>query len=190
MRQTLGLFSLPLILVNQCERHPSPSGHTHIHTHTHAVRRSSSLTARQIMTRPYFGNNMTDADYYRRPSRSIHLAISHPPHEDRRLYPLGRRGSRGSPGPDCEGDKNGNQPRRRIAVAVSLRALLYVFNQSGWQAGRSSFSQCGRCRKRKIKCSGDPGDGTGCNNCKSAGTEHGLCQFLRVRCSEVGFLAS
>ncbi len=85
------------------------------------------------MTRPYFGNNMTDADLYRRSSRSMHLAISHPPHDDRRPYPLGRRGSRGSPGPDCEGDKNGNQPRRRIAVAVSLSypaPSIYLFDES------------------------------------------------------------
>ena len=41
--------------------------------------------------------------------------------------------------------------------------------------------QCGRCRKRKIRCSGDPGDGTQCNNCKQAGLDQGQCQFLRVR---------
>ena len=48
------------------------------------------------------------------------LAISHGTRDEARSYPLGRRGSRGSPGPDCEGDKNGSQPRRRIAVAVSV----------------------------------------------------------------------
>ncbi|KAJ5895561.1 hypothetical protein N7495_007252 [Penicillium taxi] len=37
---------------------------------------------------------------------------------------------------------------------------------------------CGRCRKRKIKCSGDSGDGQGCTNCRSAGNTD--CQFLRV----------
>ena len=41
-------------------------------------------------------------------------------------------------------------------------------------------SQCGRCRKRKIRCSGDPGDGTGCHNCKTSGTNPTQCQFLRV----------
>ncbi|EJT69580.1 hypothetical protein GGTG_13196 [Gaeumannomyces tritici R3-111a-1] len=37
---------------------------------------------------------------------------------------------------------------------------------------------CGRCRKRKIRCSGDPGGGMPCTNCKSANAE--ACQFLRV----------
>ncbi|KAJ6084506.1 hypothetical protein N7486_011306 [Penicillium sp. IBT 16267x] len=37
---------------------------------------------------------------------------------------------------------------------------------------------CRRCRKRKIKCSGDSGDGQGCSNCRSAGTND--CQFFRV----------
>ncbi|KAK8024589.1 hypothetical protein PG993_012655 [Apiospora rasikravindrae] len=45
-------------------------------------------------------------------------------------------------------------PRKRIAVA------------------------CGRCRKRKIRCSGDPGNGGPCSNCKNAG--HEPCLFLRV----------
>ncbi|KAF3762870.1 hypothetical protein M406DRAFT_72844 [Cryphonectria parasitica EP155] len=46
-------------------------------------------------------------------------------------------------------------PRKRIAVA------------------------CGRCRKRKIRCSGDSGGGQPCDNCKNSGTEQ--CLFLRVR---------
>ncbi|KAL4770965.1 hypothetical protein BDW60DRAFT_71072 [Aspergillus nidulans var. acristatus] len=40
---------------------------------------------------------------------------------------------------------------------------------------------CMRCRKRKIKCSGDVGDGQGCSNCRSAGNIQ--CQFLRVNSS-------
>lgn len=38
--------------------------------------------------------------------------------------------------------------------------------------------QCGRCRKRKIRCTGDSGAGQPCQNCKNAGFEP--CQFLRV----------
>ncbi|KAH6641924.1 hypothetical protein F5144DRAFT_483935 [Chaetomium tenue] len=41
---------------------------------------------------------------------------------------------------------------------------------------------CGRCRKRKIRCSGDPGQGHPCTNCKNAGVES--CQFLRVSSRE------
>ncbi|KAI1258553.1 hypothetical protein F5Y18DRAFT_434198 [Xylariaceae sp. FL1019] len=51
-----------------------------------------------------------------------------------------------------------DQPRKRIAVA------------------------CGRCRKRKIRCSGDPGNGGPCQNCKNAGYEP--CLFLRVSSQE------
>ncbi|KAE8133971.1 hypothetical protein BDV38DRAFT_173104 [Aspergillus pseudotamarii] len=56
-----------------------------------------------------------------------------------------------------EGEKSRNATRRRIPVA------------------------CNRCRKRKIKCSGDIGDGQGCSNCRSSGNTH--CQFLRVNSS-------
>lgn len=38
--------------------------------------------------------------------------------------------------------------------------------------------QCGRCRKRKIRCSGDAGNGMPCQNCKAAGID--ACHFLRV----------
>ncbi|KAM0420933.1 hypothetical protein ACHAPT_011323 [Fusarium lateritium] len=41
---------------------------------------------------------------------------------------------------------------------------------------------CGRCRKRKIRCSGDSGNGGPCTNCKNAGYEP--CQFLRVSSQE------
>lgn len=37
---------------------------------------------------------------------------------------------------------------------------------------------CGRCRKRKIRCSGDAGNGKQCTSCKRAGADH--CEFLRV----------
>ncbi|KAF6827163.1 transcriptional regulatory protein C2H10.01 [Colletotrichum plurivorum] len=49
-------------------------------------------------------------------------------------------------------------PRKRIAVA------------------------CGRCRKRKIRCSGDAGNGLPCQNCKAAGADN--CMFLRVASTE------
>ncbi|RNJ57448.1 hypothetical protein D7B24_006061 [Verticillium nonalfalfae] len=57
-----------------------------------------------------------------------------------------------------EADSDTTPPRKRIAVA------------------------CTRCRKRKIRCSGDPGDGLPCHNCKNAGAEP--CQFLRVASQE------
>ncbi|KAK3326962.1 hypothetical protein B0T19DRAFT_440986 [Cercophora scortea] len=47
---------------------------------------------------------------------------------------------------------------------------------------------CGRCRKRKIRCSGDPGQGHPCSNCKNAGIEE--CLFLRVSSREAPMLTS
>ncbi|KAL1897263.1 hypothetical protein Cpir12675_002367 [Ceratocystis pirilliformis] len=52
-------------------------------------------------------------------------------------------------------------PRKRIAVA------------------------CMRCRKRKIRCSGDDGTGASCHNCHNSGADN--CQFLRVSSSETNF---
>ncbi|KLU89897.1 hypothetical protein MAPG_08866 [Magnaporthiopsis poae ATCC 64411] len=45
---------------------------------------------------------------------------------------------------------------------------------------------CGRCRKRKIRCSGDPGGGMPCTNCKTANADG--CQFLRVSSNTPGAL--
>ncbi|KAF4339501.1 transcriptional regulatory [Fusarium beomiforme] len=47
---------------------------------------------------------------------------------------------------------------------------------------------CGRCRKRKIRCSGDTGGGGPCTNCKNAGYEP--CQFLRVASQEASLIKS
>ncbi|CVK96343.1 uncharacterized protein FPRN_12296 [Fusarium proliferatum] len=47
---------------------------------------------------------------------------------------------------------------------------------------------CGRCRKRKIRCSGDAGNGESCTNCKNAG--HEPCQFLRVASHEASIVKS
>ncbi|KAI8965237.1 hypothetical protein F5Y11DRAFT_355077 [Daldinia sp. FL1419] len=79
------------------------------------------------------------------------------PYSDRR-FPLTSQDSRAATMTDREIDSESSQPRKRIAVA------------------------CGRCRKRKIRCSGDPGNGLPCSNCKNAG--HEPCLFLRVSSTE------
>lgn len=80
--------------------------------------------------------------------------------------------------------------RKRIAVAVRLIAFLVHHDEVVWRAGAPNdrclsltAPQCGRCRKRKIRCSGDTGNGGPCSNCKSAGFEP--CQFLRVCILEI-----
>ncbi|KAI2465395.1 hypothetical protein F4781DRAFT_424813 [Annulohypoxylon bovei var. microspora] len=78
------------------------------------------------------------------------------PYSDRRFH-LSSQEGRTTTMMDRDLDSE-SQPRKRIAVA------------------------CGRCRKRKIRCSGDPGNGLPCTNCKNAGYEP--CLFLRVSSTE------
>ncbi len=93
-----------------------------------------------------------------------------------RTDPLGRQPTRCLPNaaqiPALAGHDASGPPRRRIPVAVCLLPLA--------SQRFSDWKQCGRCRKRKIRCSGDPGDASGCNNCKQAGVQPGVCVFLRV----------
>ncbi|KAI7514695.1 hypothetical protein KC347_g375 [Hortaea werneckii] len=44
---------------------------------------------------------------------------------------------------------------------------------------------CSRCRRRKIKCSGNPGDGTGCQACRASGSDVSACHFNRVNSHEL-----
>jgi hypothetical protein len=79
---------------------------------------------------------------------------------------------------DSEQDSKGN--RRRIPVAVSsLYAVMYRPRHPTVVLTETDifFVQCGRCRKRKIRCSGAQNDSS-CSNCKSAGNDD--CQFNRV----------
>lgn len=62
--------------------------------------------------------NTEGGEYYRRQQR-LPLAGSHGPRESGRAYPIGQYGNRNSPLHESDSDKGGNQPRRRIAVAVS-----------------------------------------------------------------------
>lgn len=68
-------------------------------------------------------------------------------------------------------DGSRNTSRKRIALAVSSPLHLPL-------VCTDERLQCSRCRKRKIKCSGDVGNGQGCTNCKNNTQEP--CAFLRV----------
>ncbi|PVI08386.1 hypothetical protein DM02DRAFT_647753 [Periconia macrospinosa] len=57
-------------------------------------------------------------------------------------------------------------------------------NNEGGPARRRVPVACARCRKRKIRCSGDPGDASACGNCKAAGIDPSQCQFHRVGSGE------
>ncbi|KAL4869672.1 hypothetical protein BDV12DRAFT_185000 [Aspergillus spectabilis] len=89
-------------------------------------------------------------------SKSDALSIPHTLHSDSQQETLDR--TLGCINTGVEIEAKGRGPtRRRIPVA------------------------CQRCRRRKIRCSGDVGDGQGCSNCQSAGVTQ--CQFLRVNSS-------
>ncbi|KAF1914299.1 hypothetical protein BDU57DRAFT_588657 [Ampelomyces quisqualis] len=105
-------------------------------------------------------HHLSYPDYYY-PDRDTPLALSLGVRSDPRAYNIGGPvgGSRGRVHLNTDHDEplfESGPSRRRIAVA------------------------CARCRKRKIKCSGDPGNGTGCTACKLAGVDMSSCQFHRV----------
>ncbi|KAF1358623.1 hypothetical protein EJ07DRAFT_156466 [Lizonia empirigonia] len=52
-------------------------------------------------------------------------------------------------------------------------------------ARRRTSVACARCRKKKIRCSGDPGNGLMCANCQQARVDPEQCQFHRVRSGPV-----
>ncbi|KAF2199907.1 hypothetical protein GQ43DRAFT_98466 [Delitschia confertaspora ATCC 74209] len=111
----------------------------------------------QLRQYPHNGNFAYPQCYY--VDRNSPLAAAHGSRPDPRGCPLGVR-SRANMGGE-ETPPESAQARRRIAVA------------------------CARCRKRKIRCSGDPGDGSGCQNCKAAQADIKQCQFHRVGSDEV-----
>ncbi|RHZ66934.1 hypothetical protein CDV55_101121 [Aspergillus turcosus] len=63
----------------------------------------------------------------------------------------------------------------------SVSPALEIDGRSRNSTRRRIQVACNRCRKRKIKCSGDIGDGQGCSNCRASGNTN--CQFLRVNSS-------
>jgi hypothetical protein len=55
----------------------------------------------------------------------------------------------------------------------------YVCRQRSRPGHLTHSCQCERCRKRKIKCSGNEGDSKACINCKNSGHQES-CHFLRA----------
>ncbi|UNI21241.1 hypothetical protein JDV02_007250 [Purpureocillium takamizusanense] len=73
-------------------------------------------------------------------------------------------------------------PHHREASRIIMADRDGGLDDSASQRKRIAVA-CGRCRKRKIRCSGDAGNGQPCTNCKNA--SHAPCQFLRVSSQEV-----
>lgn len=180
-------------------------------SHCYLICRTPSLHSPTFtMTRTSYGNSNTqqyttteDLEYKPRPSNH---------HMQERTYALGRPDPRGNSilhhssrtsSNNAQGGSSGSAggtPRRRIPVAVcanylsasiplELPSSLITTNLERFFFIIHILTivlQCVRCRKRKIRCSGEPGNGQGCDNCKNASL--GLaCQFLRVQ-SEVSGL--
>ncbi|KAI1823374.1 hypothetical protein F4861DRAFT_322772 [Xylaria intraflava] len=76
-----------------------------------------------------------------------------------------------------------NFPDRRFHLSSQEnRAIIMTDRDESDQPRKRIAVACGRCRKRKIRCSGDTGNGGPCTNCKNAG--HEPCLFLRVSSQE------
>lgn len=141
-----------------------------------------------MMTRPYYGGEAYDSLH-----RQAYRSGSTAGHYDRAV-PYGYHDHRHY---DLRAEWNGHQrnlnmiheqdlefgvggPRKRIGVAVSDGQPLSLIVST-------DCTQCIRCRKRKIKCSGDPGDGTGCQACRACGADVKQCNFVRVCSSKSCF---
>ncbi|ODH52333.1 hypothetical protein GX48_01396 [Paracoccidioides brasiliensis] len=100
-----------------------------------------------------FYDHQEDLQFYRQSSRGMSYPVSQPIRGDAQQELSSGYGGRIGSTPEPDAKSSGPLTRRRIQVA------------------------CGRCRRRKIKCSGDSGNGQ-CTNCRNAGTSN--CLFLRV----------
>ncbi|EHY57280.1 hypothetical protein ABEF95_008339 [Exophiala dermatitidis] len=94
-----------------------------------------------------------DIEFFRRNDRGFGMPLTQHPHQDQ--YETGSHiSSRTTPSSEIE-QRAISGSRKRVPVA------------------------CDRCRKRKIKCSGNEGNNQSCQNCRNSG--HGeTCRFLRV----------
>ncbi|KAK4543897.1 hypothetical protein LTR36_004671 [Oleoguttula mirabilis] len=78
------------------------------------------------------------------------------------------------------------QPRQELRSEYGGRPVTRAMIQEpepdiGTGSSRRRIAvACSRCRRRKIKCSGDPGDGSGCQACRASGADTHACNFIRV----------
>ncbi|KAK1777067.1 hypothetical protein QBC45DRAFT_199542 [Copromyces sp. CBS 386.78] len=133
-----------------------------------------------------------------------------PPHHGHHTHDQRRYSSRAGPPYFCHGGPYSTEQRRSYSssehhsahphhghhsqgrIGSASAALSLTMSDQGSSSAMDSESQpqrkriavaCGRCRKRKIRCSGDPGQGQPCTNCKNAGVDQ--CLFLRVSSRDI-----
>ncbi|PGG98183.1 hypothetical protein AJ79_08953 [Helicocarpus griseus UAMH5409] len=104
------------------------------------------------MPRSYY-DHQEDLQIWRHSTRGMSYPIPQAMRADGQQELSGGYGGRLNSTAEPEAKSSGAPSRRRIQLA------------------------CTRCRRRKIKCSGDIGNGQ-CTNCRNAGSPH--CEFLRV----------
>ncbi|EXJ61983.1 hypothetical protein A1O7_02415 [Cladophialophora yegresii CBS 114405] len=102
------------------------------------------------MTRPLY----SDLEFFRRTDRGVHMPLSQSSHVHDQYETGSHLSSRTTPSSEPD-SRTSTGSRKRVPVA------------------------CERCRKRKIKCSGNEGDSQACANCKNSGLEDS-CRFLRA----------
>ena len=78
---------------------------------------------------------------------------------------------------ELDNKSSGEQaPKQRRAQLNEERELA---------ARRRRMNTYTNCRKRKIRCSGDPGDGSGCKHCQICGVGETECRFGIVGSKDV-----
>ncbi|KAI1620967.1 hypothetical protein EDD37DRAFT_140042 [Exophiala viscosa] len=96
-----------------------------------------------------------DLEFFRRNDRGTHMPLSQNPHISDHYDTTGHLSRRTTPSSEADNRTPGGA-RKRVPVA------------------------CQRCRKRKIKCSGNEDNNQSCANCINAGHAE-TCHFLRVQ---------
>jgi hypothetical protein len=124
------------------------------------------------MTRPPY----PDLEFFRRTERGVHMPLSQTSHVHDQYETGSHLSSRTTPSSEPD-SRAPSGSRKRVPVAVRLEWLIPQIVE--WLA---HMLQCERCRKRKIKCSGNEGDSQACANCKNSGLEDS-CRFLRASAS-------
>jgi len=71
---------------------------------------------------------------------------------------------------ELDNKSSGEQAPKRRPGPLSEEQRLAV-------RSRQAKITCTRCRERKIRCSGDPGDGSGCRYCARSGVGETECRF-------------
>ncbi len=134
---------------------------------------SMANTVSQISTRHMYN---TDLEFFRRNDRGIPMSLGQNPHIPDQYETSSHLSSRTTPSSEPD-SRTSSGARKRVPVAVCLSTLSCL--DKAYNRTLAHDVQCERCRRRKIKCSGNEGDNQSCTNCRNSG-HHQDCRFSRV----------